>query len=442
MNPEPGQSSPPPDARGFPATVWPRVRPKDSEIQRRKKFAVRGGHLAMVVMIGAAVAGPMVSDFQRLSALHLAALAAAGLCYIAWSLYGTGGAVGLLLWERGAPPPRSSRLPRCGALPYFAVHLGLAALVYHLAERGRQPSLAWLALLPPVAYAVFLLERPGIAVVSLLTAGAFVLNMARWHGWAAVPYSLLAFSFAMVFTLVFALLAVSSETARDQVQRLAEELGEANRKLREYATQVEELAAARERNRLAREIHDTLGHYLAVVNVQIEAARALQESDPARARAALEKAQSLTQEGLQEIRRSVASLRASPLDNQPLAEVLRRVVEESRAAGLNVEFEVLGPPRALSPQAALTFYRAGQEGLTNARKHARAAHVRLALDFQDARLVRLQVSDDGAGAAEPAGAGPGFGLLGLRERAQLLGGALRVSTAPGAGFTLELEAPA
>jgi signal transduction histidine kinase len=266
-------------------------------------------------------------------------------------------------------------------------------------------------------------------------------NVVRWHGWHLVPTASLAFAFAVLFTLVFTLLAVSSERSRWEVQRLAGELSEANRKLRAYAVQAEELAATRERNRLAREIHDSLGHYLTVVNVQIEAARALQERDPTRMRDALAKAQSLTQEGLREIRGSVAALRASPLDNKPLAAALQQFVDESRAAGLAVELQVLGEARALSPQAALTLYRAGQEGLTNVRKHAQATAVRLALDYREAANVCLSVSDNGTGAANGADTATGFGLLGLRERTQLLGGTVRVQTAPGAGFALEVEIP-
>jgi len=192
---------------------------------------------------------------------------------------------------------------------------------------------------------------------------------------------------------------------------------------------------------VAGEIHDSLGHYLTVVNVQLEAARALQPGDPAGAAAAVAKAQALTREGLQEVRRSVSALRASPLDNRSLAEALRRLVEENREAGLQTEVETAGEARRLPQPAELTLYRAAQEGLTNVRKHARTAHARLLLDFRQASLVRVTVSDQGAGAVAGDSDKAGFGLLGLRERAQLLGGRVRVWTEPGQGFTLEVEVP-
>jgi signal transduction histidine kinase len=172
--------------------------------------------------------------------------------------------------------------------------------------------------------------------------------------------------------------------------------------------------------------------------VQLEAARTMLDRDASQALDALRKAQSLTQEGLREIRCSVAALRESPLESRPLNEALAKIVAESQAAGLAVEMSVIGTRRSLTPIAELTLYRAGQEGLTNTRKHARASHVQLVLDYRAQDLVRLVVHDDGAGAEQTTG---GFGLLGLRERAHLQRGEVRVQTAPGEGFTLEVEVP-
>ena len=443
MNEASGQSLPRTGVWNFLATVWPVASPTDSEIQRRQKVAVRGGQLAMVAMVGTAVVGTALTNFEAFSGRQLLALAIASLVYISWSLHGMRDAVRSMLGQPGAPTniAGSGQAP-AGAVPYFALQLGLAGLVYYLGDQGQVAPLLWLVLLPPVAHSVILLRGLGIAVVSVLSMALLVFNQLYWHGWPWVLNAGLAFCSAVLFTLVFTLLAVSSEKARGEVQRLAGELGEANRKLREYAVQAEELAATRERNRLAREIHDSLGHYLTVANVQLEAARALRDREPVRAHDALVKAQSLIQEGLQEIRRSVATLRASPLDNQSLAEALRQIVEESRTSGLAADMTVQGTVRPLAPPAELTLYRAAQEGLTNVRKHARTNGAQLVLDYQAPARVRLSISDDGAGAAsDDAVRASGFGLLGLRERAQLLGGEVHVRTAPGAGFTLEVEVP-
>jgi signal transduction histidine kinase len=189
---------------------------------------------------------------------------------------------------------------------------------------------------------------------------------------------------------------------------------------------------------LAREIHDSLGHYLIVVNVQIGAAQAVFDQDSARALEHLSKAQTLTQEGLVEIRRSVAALRASPTESRPLPDALTALVAQWKSAGMNVVFSVLGKTRPLSPQADLTIYRAAQEALTNVSKHAEANTVALVLDFQNLETVSLRVTDDGVGAN---GSNSGFGLLGVRERTQQLGGKVRITTQNQNGFVLEVELP-
>lgn len=439
MNDPAGQPSPRGGVWNFLATVWPASTAADSELQRRKKIAVRSGQLAVVIMVALAVTGRIAADNHQLPRLQAAGLVLAGLVYVIWYLYGLRVAVRWTLWERGAGPPRAWPPPfHWKQVFYFTIQFCLAGLICLLGGRGGGASLTWLVLLPSVAQGVFMLRWPGVVVVTGISM-AMLATVGWWQGWHSLSQSLLEFSYAALFTLVFATLAVSSEKARGEVERLAGELSAANQKLREYAVQAGELAATRERNRLAREIHDSLGHYLTVVNMQIEAARALQNHDPSRMKDALDKAQALTQQGLQDIRRSVTALRVSPLDDQSLMEALNQIVGESCAAGLKTELEVCGPTRALPPPAKLTLYRAGQEGLTNVRKHARATQARLTLDFRSPEKVCLRITDDGAGSAVEATSTGGFGLLGLRERVQLSGGAVRVATSPGAGFTLEVE---
>lgn len=440
MTDGPGLATSRPQSGRWFATAWPPILTGDSESLRRRKFAVRAGHLAMALMIVVAVGTTLFVEPEKLQAGRIYGLGLVSLLYVLWNLIGTHGIVTLVLWESGTPPSSEKRGPRFGGGRYFVVQMALAGLVYVIADQGHIPNLVWLVLLPPVAYAVFFLEWRGITGISLLTMSVLVLNAFRWHGWKFAAFAAVAFSFAVLFTLVFTLLAVHSEKARHEVQRLAGELTEANRQLRDYAVRVEELAATRERNRIAREIHDSLGHYLTVVNVQIEAARTMESVDPARARAALAKAQTLTQEGLQDIRRSLAALRSSPLDNKSLVEGLRELVASSCGAGTRAEFQLLGELRSLSSPAELSLYRAVQEGLTNVRKHARAEMARVILDFRVTKRVSVSVGDNGGGMAAGAESG-GYGLLGLRERAQLLGGLLRVETAPRQGFTITLELP-
>jgi signal transduction histidine kinase len=228
------------------------------------------------------------------------------------------------------------------------------------------------------------------------------------------------------------------ERARHEVERLATELQRANQQLRTYAAQVEELATTTERNRLAREIHDSLGHYLTVMNVQLGAAQAVFDSDPEKARDALQKAQRLAQEGLADVRRSVAALREKPVGDRPLPDAIEALVEETASAGIDTAFSLAGTPRPVQAPTELTLYRAAQEGLTNAQKHARPEEISVTLVYEEAH-IRLVVADDGHG-ADDGGTG-GFGLLGLRERVELLGGRVTAESAPGEGFVLTVVVP-
>jgi signal transduction histidine kinase len=320
------------------------------------------------------------------------------------------------------------------SIAYFGVQLPLA---WFIAWFSGGYGLVWLLPMVLTSHAVTLLPQLGVYVVgAFVVLPAIIMELLRGNVTAALTVgpSLLA---AVVFVAVFTRIATNEELARREVERLLAELGEANRKLRAYAVQAEELATTKERNRLAREIHDGLGHYLTAVHVQIRAARAVMGQDVERAEDALSKAERLSREALEDVRRSVAALRVSPVEGQPLPDALAPLIEGARTSGLDVGFEVTGSPRSLSPPAELTLYRVAQEGLTNVRKHAGASHVEVALAYRDDEVV-LTVQDDGQGAAAPEG---GFGLLGLRERVQLLGGEMDVTTSPGRGFNLKVQVP-
>src|SRR6267143_820406 len=276
--------------------------------------------------------------------------------------------------------------------------------------------------------AIIYSRRPVPAWEGAVLVMPFIIR-SRWVDAIAIA---VIYGTGIVFVIVFTRVAASERQARTA-------LAEANQRLRDHAAQVEELATTKERNRLAREIHDNLGHYLTVVNVQIGAAQAILNQDRPRALDHLSKAQALTQEGLAEVRHSVAALRASPTESRPLPEALAKLAEQWNAAGLCTRFVVAGTIRSLTPQVNLTLYRAAQEALTNVGKHAHATNVDLHLDYGDGSLVHLSIKDDGVGSDNSEG---GFGLLGVRERVQQLSGAVRVRTDSGQGFALEVELPA
>ncbi len=253
-----------------------------------------------------------------------------------------------------------------------------------------------------------------------------------------IPGLALVFIPAILFVVAFTEARLNEQRAREEAENLAQQLEKANRQLATYAGQVEELATIQERNRLAREIHDNLGHYLTVVNVQIEAARAVMAQNPEKALDALDKAQTLTRDGLTAVRQSVATLRESPVDSQSLIDAITALTDQTRSMGLVVEFAVVGQRRRLDNQTKLTLYRVAQEALTNTHKHAHASRIDVTLDYSQSQGVRLVVRDNGVGTAVTD---TGFGLIGMRERIQLLGGRLMIETEPGQGFLLETAVP-
>lgn len=323
---------------------------------------------------------------------------------------------------------------------YVVLQLALAALMFAIAASQGTFGMTWFVLMPLVGHAVFLFGAVGVVLTSL-AAVALVTGHAAQVAGARVLYEVApGVALAVLFVVLFANVARMELAARTRSEGLREQLEEAHARLAAYSVQAAELATSRERNRMAREIHDSVGHHLTVVSVQLEAAELVLDRDPEDARRRIARAKELTREGLAEVRRSVGSLRASPLDGRSLPEAVGEMVAGAEEPA--VELAVTGEPRELSDAVALTLYRAAQEGLTNARRHSRAHRIGVDLDFSAAESVRLSVRDDGDGADLSSADGPGFGLLGLRERVQLVGGRMTVDSEPGAGFTLTVEVPA
>ncbi len=219
-------------------------------------------------------------------------------------------------------------------------------------------------------------------------------------------------------------------------------LGMAVERARLFARSAE-VGALRERNRLAREIHDTLAQRLTAIILQLETAEALLETgaEPARVQETVAQALSLARTSLEEARRSVADLRAAPLEGRTLVEALAQLVQETRArTGLPVEWRVEGSVRPLPVRAEVGLYRIAEEALRNVVEHARATQAQLLLTFLP-RAVRLAVTDDGVGFDPLQTPQDAFGIRGMRERAQLLGGTLFAHSRPGQGARILVTLP-
>ena len=204
-----------------------------------------------------------------------------------------------------------------------------------------------------------------------------------------------------------------------------------------------QLGALEERNRLAREIHDTLAQGLSAITMQLETADALIDAGASleRASQAVRQALALARANLEEARRSVLDLRAIPLEGHTLAEALTDLIQESaQRSGLAFDFKIRGGLRPLPLRVEVDVYRIAQEAVTNVLRHAAARQVEVRLVLQPDQ-VRLTIADDGRGFDSARIPKDRFGLIGLNERARLLDGKLQLHSSPGAGTRLEVSVP-
>jgi len=320
---------------------------------------------------------------------------------------------------------------------YFSVQIPLGALIVYL---GRGAGFNAMVLLPLAGHAVVLLPKGFGYVTQFLIALAYVLAVYTFSGsmpfvWEGFP----SFIAGLIFIVVFTQMALNEEASRREVERLVTELTTVNQRLREYSFAVEDLAITKERNRLAREIHDGLGHYLTTIHMQIQAAGAIQAIDPGRAAEILSKAQELTQDALSDVRQSVSALHQKPDHRASLPDQIEKLFDNAKSFGVEPQIQVVGIARELSLPAYWTLFRAVQEGISNTCKHAQAKHLWIVLEYLDEGKVRLSITDDGIGIGGEVR--EGFGMMGLRERIKHLDGDFSIQTQNGKGFSFEVVLP-
>ena len=239
--------------------------------------------------------------------------------------------------------------------------------------------------------------------------------------------------FGIVWTIAFALgrKLQEADEARERAARAEREREERAR-----------AAVGEERARIARELHDVVGHSVSVMTVQASAVRRLLRPEQEREREALLIVEQTGREALAEMRRMVGVLRrpeeAPALAPQPSLEYIGKLVEQAREAGLPVELHVEGDPVQLPVGLDLTAYRLVQEGLTNTLKHAGAEHAEVVVRYGEDH-IELTVSDDGEGAGN--GDGSGHGLVGMRERVSVYGGELEAGPRAEGGYRLRAKLP-
>lgn len=242
--------------------------------------------------------------------------------------------------------------------------------------------------------------------------------------------NMLAFAFVMMFVPLVAQVIRRDDESRQRTENLLQDLEISHLKLQAYAEQVAELAATEERNRVARDIHDSLGHYLTAVNIQLEKAIVYLERNPQEAVQAIKDAKLSSAEALRDVRRSVSTLR-DPDHPFSLRDELDRLVQGIDQQNLIVSYTFEGDEKEYNHASLLALYRAAQEGLTNVQKHSQASNVQITVRLGP-KTGLLVLKDDGIGFypdkidGEVRPAGAGYGLRGLQERLELVRGRLLV----------------
>ena len=242
----------------------------------------------------------------------------------------------------------------------------------------------------------------------------------------------------LVFGLgIFFVLQLTNKVLSERQMR--QKLAQAHEQLQQYSQKIEELATVQERNRIARDIHDSLGHALTSLNIQMQTAVKLWEREPVQARSFLAQAQELGKTAMQEVRKSISTLREDAREEQPLEAKIETLVEDFRqGTGLPICTNI-SRCGSVPPLVAKTLYRIVQEALTNISKHARATEVQIQLSTTK-EWVYLTVEDNGKGFDLNQNRS-GFGLQGIQERVAAVKGHFQLKTSPGNGCRIVVEIP-
>ncbi|MBP0030432.1 sensor histidine kinase [Roseofilum sp. Guam] len=244
--------------------------------------------------------------------------------------------------------------------------------------------------------------------------------------------SALLFGWVLVLVLLLVGALLSEKKSR-------QDLKEAHRELRQYALLVENQAALQERNRIAREIHDSVGHYLTAQSIQLENSAVFLAEDPPKAQGYLKEAQRLGKEALKDVRHSVSALRTDPLKGKTFEAALMELLQEvKQTTGIRIEckFKVRS---ALSQKCSTALYRVVQEALTNVARHSEATRVQVYL-MEASGMVCLRLQDNGQGFERNLNS-TGFGLRGMQDRIQAIGGRFEIKSASGKGCQVEADIP-
>jgi len=291
---------------------------------------------------------------------------------------------------------------------------------------------SYLYMVTIAAYFISYSSRTSIRLAFLLylLLGVNIALLNNWN-WPAAIASwlnlLLNFAFVTIFLFVLRVFAVQKARAEKLLLQLEQSnaaLEQTHQQLQRYADEVEELAIVRERTRLARDIHDTLGHYLSLLNIQLGTMSKLYARDPANLGAEIMEARQLTRQATHEVRNAVAALRPTTITTLNLPDALAQLCHEfeSTSAQTQLTLDLKAQLPEIPQDVQMAFYRTAQEALTNVRKHAHASKILLCLRCEN-NLLELVILNNGSNMVDNGEqVASGFGLAGLRERFDALGG--------------------
>ena len=240
--------------------------------------------------------------------------------------------------------------------------------------------------------------------------------------------------FMFILYMVTSLLAQMNE--KEQILKLNEELTSANEQLERYAFEAERMAETRERNRLAREIHDTLGHSLTGIITGVEACIMLMDIAPEATKEQMRAIAEVARKGVNDVRASVKALRPDMLETLAIGEALKKLIDDtSRSTGVKIDYQCDTSLDGLGQDEEEVVYRVVQESMTNAIRHGNASRIRIHIRREDNHLL-IEIRDNGSGGKDIK---EGFGLNHMRERLEMLGGTLSYSGED--GFRIEAALP-
>ncbi|MBE0685317.1 MAG: sensor histidine kinase [Anaerolineaceae bacterium] len=364
----------------------------------------------------------MFSSLKETNLVQLLIMVVLGIAYIAIGIYGYNFA--------------SKQKTPNWVLLYFLVQIPIGSIIVYL---GKGSGFSAILLLPLAGHAVVLAPGYWLYLVNFSIVLGYVWAVQQYAGnlsdvWSSLPTILAGLIYIMVFTQM----AIDEERSKREVERLVLELEDVNEKLRSYANEVEQLTVIKERNRIAREIHDGLGHYLTTIHMQLQAAQAIIDENPGKAKESIEKARSQSQIALIDVRRSVSTLRYDQNEKETIMDALDRAMRPCDWIGIRSHLEIYGDEKVLHETLKSTIYRIVQETVNNTCKYSKAENYFCQIDYTNIENLSLTIFDDGVGMSEFRS---GYGIQGLIERIELLNGTINLQTFPQKGFRIEIELP-